>query len=229
MRVRELLPATLLNHHRPTGRPGAWYGIRNAAADRVVVELYDVIGDWGVSAAEFVRDLRDITAPTIELHINSPGGLFYDGLTIFNGLRDHPARVEAIVDGLAASAASFILQAAEHRTMNRHSQLMIHDALMLTLGNEVDHLESATQLARVSDNIAAIYAGRAGGAVADWRAAMRAETWYSAVSAAEVGLADEAIADDIDTDDSDVDDVAGVAPRTQLATLRARAYLKEVA
>lgn len=228
MSIRELLSPALLARHRRHGfmrggvlRADGWYAIRDQGDDRAVVELYDVISEWGVSAQQFVRDLRAITAPTIELHINSPGGLFYDGLTIFNALRDHPARVEAIVDGLAASAASFILQAAEHRTMNRHSELMIHDALMVTIGNAADHLESVAQLDRVSDNIASIYAERAGGDPAGWREAMRAETWYSAAEATDAGLSDETV--------SDADESSNTAPRSRLVTARARAYRERAA
>lgn len=240
MNVRELLPPDLLSRWSTATRraqrhvtlegphaarpsvpitdAGGWYSIRNSAGDRALVELYDVIGEWGISAREFVRDLRGITAPVIDLRINSPGGMIYDGFTIYNALRDHPARVEATVDGLAASAASWILQAAEHRVMNRHSELMIHDGLALTIGNEADHLETATQLGRLSDNIASIYAARAGGDPADWRDLMRAETWYTAEQAADAGLADEAIGDD--------DQASNTLPRTQLVTARARAHLE---
>lgn len=223
MSVRDLLPRELLSRWSATGgRPasgGGWYTIRNSADDRALVELYDVIGEWGISAREFVRDLRGITAPVIDLRINSPGGMIYDGFTIFNALKDHPARVEATVDGLAASAASWILQAAEHRVMNRHSELMIHDGLAFTIGNEADHLETATQLGRLSDNIASIYAARAGGDPAGWRDLMRAETWYTAAEAADAGLADEAVGDD----------ASNILPRTQLVTARARAHLERTA
>jgi len=216
--IRELLPPGLLSHHRPPANRdrGAWYAVRNQAGDgdRAIVDLYDVIGEWGISAQEFVRDLRDIDASEIELHINSPGGQISDGLTIYNGLRDHPARVEAIVDGLAASAASWILQAGEIRTMNRHTELMIHDGMAFTIGNEQDHLDTAALLGRLSDNIASIYAERAGGTVEDWRAAMRDETWYTAEEAVDVGLADDVVTDD--------DGTSNHSARAQLATARAR-------
>jgi hypothetical protein len=75
--------------------------------------------------------------------------------------------------------------------MNRASQMMIHDALGMCLGNEADMTEMARLLSRVSDTIASIYADRAGGDAADWRTAMRAESWYNAAEAVTVGLADE--------------------------------------
>jgi ATP-dependent protease ClpP protease subunit len=218
MNVRELLPAgVLLAHHRPSNRQtGGWYEIRGQAGqDRARVDLYDAIG-WDPTPAEFVRDLRDIDAPIIELHINSPGGFVFDGLTIYNALVDHPARVEAVVDGLAASAASWIFQAGDTRTMNRHTQLFIHDGLMLTIGNEADHLDSATTLGRISNELAAIYAERGAGSVAAWRDAMRAETWYSAQEAVDVGLADDMVTDDEQADN--------YSDRARLVTARARAH-----
>ncbi len=152
--------------------------------------IYDEIGMWGIPATDVVARLLMIGAPTIHVHINSPGGDFFDGLAIYNALMDHPATIAVTVDALAASAASFIAMAGDTITMNRGSQMMIHDASGLTLGNEADHLEMASVLGRVSDEMAAIYAARGGGDQAGWRALMRAETWYSAGEAVSAGLAD---------------------------------------
>lgn len=198
MRARDLLPGHLAQLHQReynTRTAGdGWYRITNRADDeRTIVDLYDEIGLFGIEPAQFVRDLRAIDTPVIELHINSPGGSIYDGLTIYNGLMDHPARVEAIVDGIAASAASWVFQAGELRSMNRHTELFIHDGIGLTIGNEDDHLRMAEDLGRLSDTIAAIYAGRAGGTAEQWRAAMRAETTYTAHDAVDAGLADEVL------------------------------------
>lgn len=225
MNVRELLPMRVLAaHHRPANRaPGGWYEIRNQTGeDRARVDLYDAIG-YDVTPSEFVRDLAAITAPVIELHVNSPGGIIFDGLTIYNALRDHPARVESIVDGLAASAASWIVQAGETVTMNRFSQMFIHDGLGITIGTEADHLEHAELLGRLSNTIADIYAARAGGDTAMWRDAMRTETWYSAQEAVDAGLADYLIAED---DQRDAGEESSDYAR--LVTARARAHLERV-
>lgn len=178
----------------PTGDE-SWYRIRNAATRGGTAEIYiyDEIGYWGVSAQQLVDDLRELDAATIDLHINSPGGEVYDGIAIYNALLAHPAQVNVTVDALAASAASFIAQAGHTVTMAANSEMMIHDAIGLTWGNEDDHVEMAGQLGRVSDNIAAIYADRAGGTVAAWRKIMKAETWYSASEAVAAGLADKVI------------------------------------
>jgi ATP-dependent protease ClpP protease subunit len=195
--VRDLLPPDVALAYRrgPAADGRTWYNMRDDG-ERTIVDLYDEIGAWGIPAAEFVRELRAVDTPVIELHINSPGGMIYDGLTIYNALMDHPARVEAVVDGIAASAASWILQSAELRSMNRHTELFIHDGLALTIGNEQDHLDTAADLGRLSTTIAEIYTGRAGGTVDDWRAAMRAETTYPAHDAVNVGLADEVIGEE---------------------------------
>lgn len=125
------------------------------------------------------------------MHINSPGGDVFDGIAILNALRAHKGAVTTIVDGLAASAASFIAQAGAKRIVARNAELMIHDASGLCVGNAKDMAEMTTMLERVSDNIASVYAERSQrGDTASWRAAMGAETWYSAQEAVDAGLAD---------------------------------------
>ena len=161
-----------------------------------VLRLYDPVDSygefWGVSAKEFAQALDDLPSNIIEirLHINSPGGDVFDGVAIVNTLRAHSARVVAVVDGIAASAASFIAAAADETLMAPNSELMIHDAWGLCVGNAAEMQQMAEMLDHISDNIASIYAAKAGGTVADWRAAMAKETWYSAEEAVAAGLAD---------------------------------------
>lgn len=168
----------------------------NAAPGVVELRLYDPIdswgGDWGVSAKEFAESLAALPEDTTEirLHINSPGGEVWEGVAITNQLRNHRARVVAVVDGLAASAASVIACAADETVMGRNSQLMIHDAWGLCVGNRDDMHTTASRLDQISDNLASVYAAKAGGTVEAWRAAMLAETWYSADEAVAQGLAD---------------------------------------
>jgi ATP-dependent protease ClpP protease subunit len=168
-----------------------WYQIRNASAPVAEVWIYDEIGYWGTSAADFVRELAAITASQIELRLNSPGGEVFDGIAIMNALRSHPASVTAYVDGMALSAASFILQAADKRVMRPQAQLMIHDAMGIAVGNAADMQQMADELDRISDTISVIYAERGDGTAAKWRERMRAETWYGPDEAVAAGLADE--------------------------------------
>jgi ATP-dependent Clp endopeptidase proteolytic subunit ClpP len=167
----------------------SWYRLENRAST-AAVWIYDEIGEWGVTAADFVKDLQSITAKSIDLHINSPGGNVFDGVAIYNALRNHPATVNVVVDGLAASAASFIAQAGDTVSMERTAQMMIHDAHGVALGNAGVMREMADLLDKASDNIAGIYAARSGKPAEFWRAEMLREPWYSADEAVAAGLAD---------------------------------------
>lgn len=167
-----------------------WYRIDNTAGGGAEVWLYDEIGFFGVSAADFVTEFKALGSVPIDLHINSPGGAVFDGIAIYNTIRHHPAPVTVHIDGLAASAASFIAMAGDRVQIARNATMMIHDALGLCIGNAADMTELAGFLEKASDNIADIYAQRTGTSAADWRAAMRAETWYSADEAVAAGLVD---------------------------------------
>ena len=159
-----------------------------------VLRLYEPIdswgGDWGTSAREFITALDGIDSPNIRLHINSPGGEVYEAIAVRNALGAHRGRGTAGGDGLAASAASFIAAGAEELAMSPNTELMIHDPWGLGIGNAADFRDLASRLDHIGDNIASIYAAKAGGSVTDWRDAMLAETWYSADEAVSAGLAD---------------------------------------
>lgn len=189
VRTRTDVVALMAEARRPRLR-ASMTGTRTAE-----LSLYGEIG-WDLTAEEFLDRLQDIDAGQIVLHINSVGGSVYDGLAIYNGLRDHPARIIVSVDGMAASAASFIAMAGDEISMNRGATMMVHDAMKPTYGNEREHLSSAELLGKVSDTLAAIYASRAGGTAAHWRSLMRAETWFTADEAVAAGLADTAVTDD---------------------------------
>ncbi|MCZ7440826.1 Clp protease ClpP [Micromonospora sp. WMMC241] len=183
---------------RPTAKAGDWYRIEaKAGARSAVVSIYDEIGWAGTTAKDFAAELRALDADDITLRLNSPGGDAWDGIAIFNALKDHRASVHVVVDGLAASAASFIAQAGDRVTMNRGAQMMIHDAAGLAIGNARDMRDMAEVLDRVSDSIASIYAARSGRPMAEFRTAMARDTWYTAQEAVDAGLADE-VADDPD-------------------------------
>jgi ATP-dependent protease ClpP protease subunit len=171
----------------------SWYKITNSAgaAGPAEVVIYDEIGWFGVTAAEFMDELKGITAEDISLRINSPGGEIFDGIAIHNVLRSHAANVTTYVDSLAASIASVIALAGDRVIMQPHSQMMIHEGSGLCIGDAEAMHEMAALLDRQSDNIAGIYAERAGGSPATWRDRMKAETWYTAQEAVDAGLAHE--------------------------------------
>lgn len=178
---------------RPSMRQSReWYSLRNSGATTAELYIYDEIGYWGTTASDLVAALSQLQGVTaIDVHLNSPGGDVFDGIAIMNCLRACAATVTTYVDGIAASIASVIAMAGDRIIMGPHSQLMIHDASGLCLGNAEDMTEMATMLNFQSDNIAAVYAERTGGTVEDWRAKMSVESWYTADEAVAAGLADE--------------------------------------
>lgn len=177
---------------RPPGRHREdWYLITDQSDTSVAeIYIYDEIGLWGITAAEFCQDLRDLEAEHVDLHINSPGGDVWDGIAIYNALCNHPASVTTWIDGLAASAASFIAQAGSRVAIARNATVMIHDAEGICIGNSADMAEMAELLDRASNNIADIYAQRYS-TVKSWRKAMQEVSWYVGQEAVDAGLADE--------------------------------------
>lgn len=179
-----------------------WYRMEAKDDSSADVYIYDVIdGWWGVDAFEFVRELAALDVATINLYVNSPGGSVFDGTAIMNAIRRHKAHVVATVDGLAASAASFIIQAADEVVMGFGTEMMIHDASGICWGNAEDMRETADILDQLSQTIANVYAERAGGTAEQWREAMHAETWYSAEEAVAAGLADRVLTRKKDDDE----------------------------
>ncbi len=175
-----------------TSTAGRWWTIQNKVAGApTLVSIYDEIGMYGVSAGEFMAEMAGVDGD-LDVHINSPGGDVFDAIAIYNQLKARKGTVAVTIDGLAASAASFIAQAATpgHLEMAPHATMMIHDGFAMGIGNAADMRELADQLDAASDNIAAIYAERTGKPVAYWRAKMQATTWYKDQEAVEDGLAD---------------------------------------
>lgn len=155
------------------------------------IDLYaEVGGFFGVWPDEFKAAIDNVKGG-IDLHIHSPGGDAFDGVAIYNMLRQHSGGVDVFVDGLAASAASVIAMAGDTVTMSRGSQMMIHDAWGMAMGNADDMTSMLSTLDSTSNSMASIYAAKAGGTEADWRTAMKAETWYRDTEAVDAGLADQ--------------------------------------
>jgi len=185
MRLKTARPVARLRQGR-----NDWYSIK-AQAGTAEIAIYEEIGYFGVTAGDLLDELKALDVTRIDVRINSPGGDVWDGLAIYNSLRDHPAAVTTYVDGLAASAASIIVQAGDHRVAAKASEVMIHEAWGLVVGNASDMRDAAQRLDQASGMIAGVYADRAGGTVDGWREAMRAESWYTGAEAADAGLVDE--------------------------------------
>lgn len=164
------------------------FRIVNAATPKLYV--HGVIGGFDGDATEFVQAVHGITTKAMDVHVNSPGGFVYDAVSMYEALKSSPATVNVHIDGLAASAASFLAQAGDSVDISEGGRMMIHDAQGVGIGGPVDMREYADLLDAVSNDIAGIYARRAGGKPTAWRTAMSATTWYSAQQAVDANLAD---------------------------------------
>lgn len=170
---------------------------------RAVIDIYDVIGYWGVSAIDIREILDGITADEILVRINSPGGDVFDGVAIYNDLVQHNARIAVEITGLAASAASIIAMAGEDIAIGDNAFMMIHNAWGIAVGNRHDMTGFAALLERIDAALARTYARRTGHPVEDMTAMMDDETWMAGAEAVEAGFADRTFEDDGDGETED--------------------------
>lgn len=171
------------------------YEIKNKTDDEATIYLYDVIGydfwtDGGITAKQFTEDLAAIKATTIHLRINSPGGDVFEARAIQTALRQHPANVVAHIDGLAASAATYIMLAADEIEAVDGALIMIHDAWALVVGNKSDMIKMADTLAKIDEGIAADYVHKTGKSEKQINEWMAEETSFTAKEALENGFID---------------------------------------
>lgn len=159
------------------------------------ISILDEIGpDWmGMVSAPMVKDaLKMLAGAPVRVVLNSPGGDAFEGIAIYNLLREYSGRVTVHVLGLAASAASVVAMAGDRIEMGEASFLMIHSAWGLVVGNKNDMKEVASLLDQIDTAIAEVYARRSGQKMDDVMAMMEAETWMSPSDAVDKGFADVA-------------------------------------
>lgn len=162
--------------------------------------LYGGIGDsfWddaAVSATQFSDALKALPASIKEIHlrVNSPGGSVFDGMTIYEKIkseRNKGRKVVAYVDGVAASIASVIIQAADEIIVGEGSFIMIHKPLVGVYGNATELDRMITILDKIEEQMISIYAKKTGMSRVDIANALAAETWYTSQESIEIGLAD---------------------------------------
>lgn len=161
-------------------------------------EIYfnDMIDDWfGISSSMIVEALQAAGGRDVLVHVNSPGGMVFEGLAIYSAFKQYAGKVTMRVEGLAASAASFVICAGDETIIEPGAMIMIHDAWNITIGDAADHRKEADVLDKVSDSIANMYAEKSGTDSAAWRNAMVDETWYGSTEAVTAGLADSVVGD----------------------------------
>ena len=166
-----------------------------ASGDReVTVYLYDVIDNWyGISSEQFVKELIAIDADVIHLRINSPGGDVFDARAMATALKEHKAKVISHIDGLAASAATYIALAADEVRMSDGAFFMIHKGWTITLGNADELRGTADLLDKVDLAIANDYARKTAIETDQLLSWMSEEKWMDATEAKELGFVDEVV------------------------------------
>lgn len=174
------------------------------AADRDddrAISIYDAIGydPWtgeGVTAKRIAGALRSLGKGPVTVNINSPGGDMFEGLAIYNLLREHEGEVNVKVLGLAASAGSVIAMAGDTVQIARAGFLMIHNAWVMAMGNRNDLRETAVWLEPFDAAMSDIYASRTGLEAKAIAKLMDSESWIGGAAAVEQGFADELLASD---------------------------------
>lgn len=179
-------------------------GIRAASSDDNTISIFDVIGkdywDEGVTAKRISGALRSLNGADVTVNINSPGGDMFEGLAIYNLLREYQGKVTVKVLGIAASAASIIAMAGDDIQIGRGAFLMIHNCWVIAVGNRHDFAELAVSLEPFDKAMADIYAARSGLEMATVQKLMDAESYIGGSDAVEKGLADSLLSADAVSD-----------------------------
>lgn len=172
-------------------RNKTWFTITNAAdAPAAEISIHDEIGSWGVTAREFIKELRTIASEKpINLSLHSPGGEVFDGLAIYHALKAR-GNVTVRIEGLAASMASVIAMAGTRIEMPRNAFLMIHNPSGLAVGDSSDMRQLADLLDKIKGSLLAAYRERTKKSDEDLIAMMDAETWLTGEEAVAQGFAD---------------------------------------
>jgi ATP-dependent Clp protease, protease subunit len=166
------------------------------AAKEAEVYLYSEIGeDWwgdGITAKDFIEDLQALPASVekVIVRINSPGGDVFEGFAIYQALLRDRRQIVTAVDGLAASVASLVMMAGDEINAANTSMVMVHDPWTIAIGNAEDFRAVSEVLDQITGQIVSAYGRRDKVDQAAIREAMRAETWYTAEQAQEIGLVD---------------------------------------
>jgi ATP-dependent protease ClpP protease subunit len=197
------------NRDLPSSAMERWNGgIKAAKSDANSISVFDVIGaDWygdGVTASRIAAALRSIGGADVTVNINSPGGDMFEGLAIYNLLREYEGKVTVKVLGLAASAASIIAMAGDEVQIGRGAFLMIHNCWVYAMGNRHDLQQIAADMVPFDKAMNDIYGARTGLDAVTIDAMMNAETYIGGSDAVEKGFADRLLAADeiADGDDS---------------------------
>ncbi|WP_276641317.1 head maturation protease, ClpP-related [Siccibacter turicensis] len=201
-------PSALSKRDLPSATMERWNGgIKAAYTDENSISVFDVIGAdyWGegVTASRIAGALRSMNGADVTVNINSPGGDMFEGLAIYNLLREYKGKVTVKVLGLAASAASIIAMAGDDIQIGRGAFLMIHNCWVYAMGNRHDLAQIAADMEPFDKAMGDIYSARTGLGVDEVAAMMDGETYIGGSDAVAKGFADSLLSADEISDDDD--------------------------
>lgn len=173
----------------------SWYSMKKSGNDSAEIMLYNDIGFWGITAEAFSKSLNGLGAvKNITIRINSYGGEVFDGFAIYNLLKENSAQITVIIDGVAASIASYIAMAGDTIKIPKNAFLMIHDPLMVVAGTSKDMKNAADLLDKLKEKVIDTYQTKASDLkTEDISKMMEDETWINSEDALMYGFADEVV------------------------------------
>ncbi|AIU67002.1 head maturation protease, ClpP-related [Vibrio coralliilyticus] len=179
---------------KQTAPTKSWYTLKNEASDKPAqLYIHGEIGGWDIYSIDLVKALQQIGDKDLMMRVQSYGGSVYEGLAMFNAIKAHKGKTIGVVDGLAASIATYMLMACDEIHMPENSTFMIHNPSIGAWGEE-DEIESAlTQVKNAKATVSSAYVERSGKPLEDVLSAMAQETWFTAQEALDWGLIDKVI------------------------------------
>lgn len=143
--------------------------IVNKTSDIPEILVYGYIGDEDVNSGEFVKELRALekVSDKINVRINSGGGSVFEGIAIYNAMKNSKAEINTYVDGLAASMGSVIALGGKKCFMSKMARMMTHRASGLSAGGSDSMRQTADLLDSLGETVATIYASKTGLTSAD--------------------------------------------------------------
>ena len=166
-----------------------WFEISNNAKSKTAdVFIYSEVGGFDINAQSFINELQEIKDKEIHVHINSLGGSVFDGLAIYNALKNHAKKVTTKVEGVCASIASVIAMAGDKIEMAENSLLMIHNPFAMSGGDANELRKTANILDKIRNEIAEIYASKSKHDVNHYIGLMDVESWFNSKESLELGL-----------------------------------------
>ena len=168
-----------------------WYNIQGKATDAVAeIYIFDEIGAYGITAQDFIAEMKEYKDTPVNLRINCIGGDVFDGMAMYNIIKKREAKTTAYIEGIAASMGSVIALAADEVVMAENSLFMIHNAWGGAMGEAEDMRKTASVLEKISGEIASIYKRKTRLSLDRIQDMMDEETWLNAEEAYELGFID---------------------------------------